>query len=167
MVISCCICQQASRRFITHFWIVVSEKDVCFTASLSPSLFPSEDDLPHIIVYDRIITNKGSGFNTTDGVFMAPMVGVYLFISNSASSGNDHCYLRLIKNGARVGPIANSMARNSLFDSGSMSVALELNTNDRLWIENSNCRVLYGGAVILFTGCKRIFNDKAFFFPMA
>ena len=154
MVISCCAWQQTPWRYIIHSWIVVSDDNVCFTVRLSSSLSPSKDDLPQIIVYDSIITNKGSGFNTTDGVFTAPKAGTYLFIWNSATSGNDYCSLWLKKNGRIVGLLADSIARDSLFDSGSMSVALELSTGDRIWIENSNCRKLDGGSFMSFTGCK-------------
>ena len=33
----------------------------------------------HLIVYDLVLINKGDGYNKGDGIFIAPVTGVYAF----------------------------------------------------------------------------------------
>ena len=145
-------CELIPMTFIVMFWFAVSD-DVCFTAYFESTLL-TFNNLPIVLVYDRVIINKGSGYNTTDEVFTAPKAGTYLFIWNSAHGDDHNCYLTLIQNGINVGLYSNSNSKNALFDSGSMSVALELAVGDKIWIWNINCKYLDGGVYMSFTGCK-------------
>ena len=103
------------------------------------------------------MTNKGSAYNTADGVFTAPRAGNFLFIWNSETNADHQCYLHLYKNGNSVDLAAYSngySADNDNSDGGSMSVVLELTTGDRVWVRTAPCGYLYGGPLISFTGCQ-------------
>ena len=131
--------------------LITENNKVCFTAYLSSD--PGYN-IPNTIVYDRVVTNKGSAYNTADGVFTAPRAGNFLFIWNSETNGNNFCRLYLYKNGKSVDLVAVSDARSANSDGGSMSVVLELTTGDRVWVRAAGCEDLYGGAYISFTGCQ-------------
>ena len=136
----------------------ISDESICFTAYVSSD---PRSHVPSVIIYDRVTTNKGSGYNTADGVFTAPLPGTYLFIWNSVTVNGNLCYLTLFKNGARVDLSAYSDARSfSTVDSGSMSVVLEMTTSDRVWVQNTSCGYLYGSQFISFSGCKIWHKDK-------
>nr|XP_022299491.1 complement C1q-like protein 4 [Crassostrea virginica] len=51
---------------------------VAFYGYMSRSSAPN---LPthHLIVFDLVLTNKGNGYNKGDGIFIAPVTGVYAF----------------------------------------------------------------------------------------
>ena len=100
------------------------------------------------------MTNKGSAYNTANGVFTAPRAGNYIFIWNSMTKSDQYCYLYLYKNGNPVNLAAYSDAHSTNTDGGSMSVVLELTTGDRVWVESGTCGWLYGGDFISFTGCQ-------------
>ena len=131
-------------------YIVISGEDVCFTAYLSSH----PGNVSSVIIYDRVITNKGSGYNTEDGVFTAPRDGMYLFIWNGVTIGGQTCLLDLYKNGRDIGLYAYSDARHQVVDSSSMSVVLELIRGDRVWVRNVNCRYSFPGVYMSFSGCK-------------
>ena len=141
-------------------WIFFLDEDVCFTAYLSSY---AAFNVPSVIIYNRVITNRGSGYNTADGVFTAPRDGTYLFIWNSETYGGHYCYLNLFKNGLDVGFTAYSDALSGHADSGSMSLVLELTTGDRVWVyNNGNCQYLYRLNLVTFSGCK-IWRTKSMF----
>ena len=133
---------------------VISDEDVCFTAYLSS--YPGSN-VPSVIIYDRVITNKGSGYNTADGLFTVPRDGTYLFLWNSMTASGHYCNLYLYKNGANAGLSAYSDSRSANTDSGSMTMVLELSTGDRIWIQSVDCgyiQTVYGWQHISFSGCK-------------
>ena len=134
-----------------HATLISENNKVCFTAYLSsnPGSFISKT-----VVYDRVVTNKGSAYNAADGVFTAPRAGVYIFIWNSMTDRDHYCELDLCKNGNYVHLTAYSDARSGYVDGGSMSVVLELTTGDRVWVRSRRCGYLYGGDFIYFTGCQ-------------
>ena len=123
---------------------------MCFTAYLSyqgPHSYQT-------VAYNRVMTNKGSAYNTTDGVFTAPRAGVYIFIWNSLTTSDNYCYLYLYKNGKSVNLAAFSDGTSAVKDSGSMSVVLDLTTGDRVWVRSAGCAYLYGDVHVSFTGCQ-------------
>ena len=133
------------------WWIFFLDEDVCFTAHFSSFL---GSNVPGIINYDRVTVNKGSGYNTADGVFTASRDGTYLFIWNSVTNGGHYCQLLLYKNGRDVGLTAYSDGLSGHDDSGSISVVLELTVGDRVWVHNGSCGYSYGGSFVSFSGCK-------------
>ena len=124
---------------------------VCFTAYLSsnPGSYYSKT-----VVYDRVMTNKGSAYNTADGVFTAQRAGLYIFIWNSMTNPNKICYQYLYKNGNSINLAAYSNGYSADNDGGTMSVVLELTAGDRIWVRSGHCDFLYGGEFISFTGCQ-------------
>ena len=138
--------------------LISESSKVCFTAHLSSpvgSLNNKYSYSSRTVVYDRVVTNKGSAYNTADGVFTAPRAGTYIFIWNGQTGGENFCYLYLYKNGNSVNLAAFSDSRHSVYDGGSMSVVLELAPGDRVWVRSGLvCGYLYSSDTQSFTGCQ-------------
>ena len=105
------------------------------------------------VVYDKVLTNIGSGYNAADGIFTASRAGIYLFIWNSMTN-RGQCFLYFYKNGVNTKVTAFSDATSAFTDTGSSSLILELKTGDRVWIHDAGCSFLYGREFLTFTGCK-------------
>lgn len=54
--------------------------------------------LHHTLIYDTVITNVGSSYNHHDGVFTAPISGVYVFTWKTYSGFNSDIYTVLMVN---------------------------------------------------------------------
>ncbi|XP_066518448.1 complement C1q-like protein 4 [Hoplias malabaricus] len=75
---------------------------VVFSAALRKfgSLGPFSEETT--VKYSHVFTNKGNGYDSTTGVFTAPISGVYLFLFYDHALGGESAYLTLTKNGERV-----------------------------------------------------------------
>nr|XP_022292399.1 uncharacterized protein LOC111103413 [Crassostrea virginica] len=88
------------------------------------------------LVFPKVITNVGSGYNPSDGVFTAPRAGVYVFFVNVQSYNRFSIYVDIVLNGAtKVRTMANSYGGNDYFDAGPNLAVLSLQTGDRVWVK--------------------------------
>ena len=81
------------------------------------------------LVFPKVITNVGSGYNPSDGIFTAPRAGVYVFFVNvQVYSTNIHA--AIVLNGATK---VRTMAYTN-HDAGPNLAVLSLQTGDRVWV---------------------------------
>ena len=52
------------------------------------------------LVFPKVITNVGNGYNPSDGVFTAPRAGVYVFFVNVQSYSTNNIYVDIVLNGS-------------------------------------------------------------------
>ena len=143
------------RTSIGSYSICSFNKDVCFifsdtcttiafTASLSYNLINHHNKQ---VIFNTVATKAGSGYNTTTGIFTAPVEGNYFFIWHveTANIDNAYCYLYLYKNnnGLQFTANADSRGRNGGSDSGSNSAVLFLHEGDYVGIRTSACYYLH------------------------
>ena len=83
------------------------------------------------LVFPKVITNVGNGYNPSDGVFTAPRAGVYVFFVNVQSYGSQSIYVDIVLNGATK---VRTMAITSN-DAGPNLAVLSLQTGDRVWVK--------------------------------
>ena len=89
------------------------------------------------LVFPHVITNVGNGYNPTDGVFTAPMAGVYVFFVNVQGYNNLYIYTDIMLNGA---PKVRTMSYNGeeqTYLAGPNLAVLYLQTGDRVWIQHA------------------------------
>ena len=84
------------------------------------------------LVFPKVITNVGSGYNPSDGVFTAPRAGLYVFFVNVQSYTNKIIYVDIVLNGASK---VRTMAYTN-YDAGPNLAVLSLQTGDRVWIKH-------------------------------
>ena len=128
-----------------------------FTALLTSAL--SNHNQKHVI-YDVVETNEGSGYNTSTGLFTAPVAGTYVFIWHAMTyahaTGFKTCYLYLHKNYKLLyfTAFADSVGRNGGNDAASNSAVLTLNAGDTVGIRTAECGNLYRRPYTSFSGFK-------------
>ncbi|XP_022291583.1 uncharacterized protein LOC111102925 [Crassostrea virginica] len=83
------------------------------------------------LVFPKVITNVGNGYNSSDGVFTAPRAGVYVFFVNVQGYSNNDVYVDIVLNGANK---VRTMAQTN-YDAGPNLAVLSLQTGDRVWVK--------------------------------
>ncbi|XP_060564594.1 complement C1q subcomponent subunit C-like [Ruditapes philippinarum] len=86
-----------------------------------------------IIIFTTATTNEGSGYDTSTGIFTAPVGGLYQFIVNFCTYVKKHSPLALVQSG-------NVIARSSNYDStdhtcNSFSAVIRVNSSEKIWVK--------------------------------
>ncbi|XP_070196809.1 complement C1q tumor necrosis factor-related protein 3-like [Littorina saxatilis] len=80
--------------------------------------------------FDNFVTNIGGGYDTSTGIFTAPLAGLYAFYLDVMNANKDtELEVKLVKNGATV----DVTLANGLLDQGSYLSPLHLNKGDKVW----------------------------------
>lgn len=111
----------------------VISKKVAFSAT-HPQEFTSRRG--QTIVFPHILSNVGGGYNNQDGVFTAPVDGVYVFFCKITQAyNNSDFYYQFILNGS-VNTITLLYGRSDdTHRSSSTLIVLQLSRGDRVWIK--------------------------------
>lgn len=118
---------------VIFFLFAVISKKVAFSATY-PGHFNSRNG--QTIVFPHILSNVGSGYNNQDGVFTAPVDGVYVFFCKITQSVNDNdLYYQFILNGS-VKTVTLVFGRSDDTNrTSSTLIVLQLSRGDRVWIQ--------------------------------
>jgi hypothetical protein len=112
------------------------------------------------IIYDSVDTNKGSCYNSSNGVFTCPVNGIYTFTWGSIGNDTDTVFRLYIHiNNAQVGGgihlRADTSATGSNYSTGDRTATLSLSANDTVRIKyaaDNGTSSLYGGSYTHFQG---------------
>ena len=88
------------------------------------------------LVFPTVITNVGNGYNPSDGVFTAPLAGVYVFFVNVQGYSSQSIYVSIVLNGATKVRTAAYAAGGDIEEAGPNLAVLSLQTGDRVWIKH-------------------------------
>jgi hypothetical protein len=97
------------------------------------------DRTDKIIIFTTATTNEGSGYDTSTGIFTAPVGGLYQFIVNYCTRIKQHSPLALVLSG-------NVIARSSNYDAStntcsSFSAVIRVKSEEKIWV-----KCLYGSS---------------------
>ncbi|XP_052764805.1 uncharacterized protein LOC128206425 [Mya arenaria] len=88
-----------------------------------------------VIVYERVKTNQGNGYNATTGTFTAPAQGLYLFIMQKCSPPNKYSYLQIMKEGS--GLLTSAHYDEDNHSCSSSQAFVQLDFGETVWIQCS------------------------------
>ena len=105
------------------------------------------------LVFPKVITNVGNGYNPSDGVFTAPRAGVYVFFVNVQGYSSQIIYVDIVLNGAtKVRALAYGGIYN-YYNAGPNLAVLSLQTGDRVWVKyHAGTGYYYDGPITTFSG---------------
>ncbi|XP_048770964.2 collagen alpha-1(X) chain-like [Ostrea edulis] len=108
-----------------------------------------------ILKFNTVLTNLGNHYNPTDGIFIAPVHGLYMFhwTMNCYTSGSNHCGTSLRVNSALKGQIYSGEDGSGYHHTGSNTVIVEVQAGQHVWIQTtswSNVRIYTWSS---FAGC--------------
>ena len=90
------------------------------------------------IIFDIVISNYGSGYNPSTGIFKADKSGWYSFFYNiRVISGNHICWIDLVRNSARIATVYAHSGESAYHHiSDSSMTFIHLNVDDRVWLHS-------------------------------
>lgn len=108
-------------------------KKVAFSATY-PQSFTSVNG--QTIVFPHILFNVGGGYNIQNGVFTAPVEGVYVFFCKitQAMNNNDLVYQFILNGSVKTITLVYGRSDDPYRTSSSL-IALQLSRGDRVWIK--------------------------------
>ncbi|XP_078315570.1 complement C1q tumor necrosis factor-related protein 3-like [Crassostrea virginica] len=110
-----------------------SSRKIGFTASVpSTSKYWNSGTL----VFSKVITNTGNGYNPNNGVFTAPVRGKYVFFVNVQCLDKQSIYVDIVLNDRTV---LRTMAYSN-YDAGPNLAVLSLRQEDRVWVRHAEGR---------------------------
>ncbi|KAL6464269.1 hypothetical protein MHYP_G00265860 [Metynnis hypsauchen] len=111
---------------------------IAFTATLEVpgkrgQIGPHSKDIT--LVFKHVKTNVGEGFNSTTGVFTAPLRGVYFFAFNCFAGASRPMSSALFKNNVNIVSIWDQPSSGDNEDNGFNAATLLLDPGDRVYIK--------------------------------
>lgn len=90
------------------------------------------------IVFDKVITNVGSGYKASTGHFIAPRAGVYAFFVALTNTPQHSASAVLYRNGKWIGHVlAHGTATNTdLYVTSTLPCVVTLFAGDEVWVQN-------------------------------
>lgn len=107
------------------------------------------------VVYDKVITNDGNGYNPLTGIFTAPAEGLYSFSWTTTTQANKCFFTYIAVNGNMIA--RNHAGTDSVDLSASQTVVVHLKTHDKVNIkvqDNYFADLMYGGGWSTFSGFR-------------
>jgi len=116
-----------------------------FHASISHDVSNPSDG--QVIIYDKLLTNNGGSYNSTTGIFRAPVKGIYAFFAYQLTGETKYLETVIVQNGREI---AYTYSGTDNYDSsGSNMVVTQLELGDEVWVHvnghhHDNGRVIVG-----------------------
>lgn len=113
--------------------LIEDRPKLAFSASLGRSGEPiGPFNTAVTLVYKNAITNIGSAYNPTTGIFTAPVKGAYLFTFYQHASASNPSYTALFKNGEQMAVAGDNKSDES--DNSSNGITLQLQAGDQVYV---------------------------------
>ncbi|XP_074518272.1 complement C1q-like protein 3 [Halichoeres trimaculatus] len=128
-------------------------KSVVFSAEAGPrgAIGPFGSDAT--LVYQKVITNIGNGYNSSNGIFTAPYSGVYFFTIFHHAGGKPGTLLTLYKNNELIVQSQDHPAVHETAHNGGNAVFLKLQPGDQVYVRmDPNSHVYGSGYHTTFSG---------------
>ncbi|XP_029513232.1 complement C1q-like protein 2 [Oncorhynchus nerka] len=109
-------------------------RKVIFSAALGGNGHTGPIDHDTTLIFKNVITNIGSAYNPSTGVFAAPIAGVYYFSFFYHAGGSQTKYISLFKNGQRMVTSSDHQSSGDGADNGANAVTLQLEVGDQVFI---------------------------------
>jgi hypothetical protein len=91
------------------------------------------DKFDKTIIFTTATTNEGSGYDTSTGIFTAPVGGLYQFIINYCTYTKTHSPLALVLSGNVMARSSNYVANG--YPCSSFSAVIRVKSEEKIWVK--------------------------------
>ena len=125
---------------------------VAFSAQLSNDVTSMGNNQP--IVFDKVVSNIGNGYNEADGIFTASVAGTYVFTWTAFNKVHTHMQTELVVNNAVYGRTWSDANDHSDVAIASNTVVVTLDSGDVVWIRSNTVHsgTISGNLMTTFSG---------------
>ncbi|XP_077984472.1 uncharacterized protein LOC144439089 [Glandiceps talaboti] len=114
---------------------------VAFSVSKTTSLGPVSSHI--VIVYNKVYSNDGNGYDASTGKFTCPVSGMYYFMISAMRRGSNGIYVCLMKNNTKLPCIWISANSGWANGASSNSVIIDIQQGDEIWARLGDGYALY------------------------
>ncbi|XP_030286444.1 complement C1q-like protein 4 [Sparus aurata] len=107
---------------------------VAFSASMNKGGAYGPFNTDVTLGYNKVYTNIGDAYNSSTGVFTAPVKGVYHFSFFYHAGGHSQSGLRLYKNSEMIVRTSDHQSISDGADNGGNGVVLQLQQGDQVYV---------------------------------
>jgi hypothetical protein len=91
------------------------------------------DTANEILIFDKTFTNEGTGYDTTTGLFTAPVGGLYQFVIHTCTLNTKYAYLGLVLED-RVTAL-HSHYGDVNHSCGSFGAIIRVRSGEKVWVK--------------------------------
>ncbi|XP_052770530.1 multimerin-2-like [Mya arenaria] len=90
------------------------------------------------IEFEQVVLNEGGGYHSSNGLFIAPAAGIYMFAVTLLREPSDSYLHGQIVHAGNVVAKIHGTPDSSTWDQGSQTVFIKLNVGEEVWIRNGD-----------------------------
>ncbi|XP_060603922.1 complement C1q tumor necrosis factor-related protein 2-like [Ruditapes philippinarum] len=125
---------EAEKEKLTQLQGKLKQPQIAFYAHhLKDILLDTKDE---ILIFEKTFTNEGTGYNTSTGLFMAPVGGLYQFVVHTCTENNEYVYLGLVMEGSVIAAHAQYGDKNH--SCNSFGAIIRVRSGEKVWVKSTS-----------------------------
>ncbi|XP_060603914.1 uncharacterized protein LOC132756792 isoform X3 [Ruditapes philippinarum] len=94
------------------------------------------DTTDEILIFEKTFTNEGTGYDTSKGLFTAPVGGLYQFDVHTCAYNGKHSYLGLVMEGNVIAADANF--GDASYGCNNFGAIVRLKSGSKVWVKSTS-----------------------------
>ncbi|XP_060595289.1 caprin-2-like [Ruditapes philippinarum] len=94
------------------------------------------DTTNEILIFEKTFTNEGTGYDTSTGIFTAPVGGLYQFVIHTCAYRGKHAYLGLVMEGNVIAADANY--GDESHGCSNFGALVRVKSGEKVWVKSTS-----------------------------
>jgi hypothetical protein len=94
------------------------------------------DTANEILIFEKTFINEGKGYDTSTGLFMAPVGGLYQFDVHTCAYPKKHIYLGLVMEGKLIAADANY--GDESYGCNTFGAIVRVKPGEKVWVKSTS-----------------------------
>ncbi|XP_060578798.1 complement C1q tumor necrosis factor-related protein 5-like [Ruditapes philippinarum] len=93
------------------------------------------DTTDEILIFEKTFTNEGTGYDTSTGLFTAPVGGLYQFVVHTCPYKEKHAYLGLVLEGNVIA--AHAYDADNTYGCNTFGAIVRVKSGAKIWVKST------------------------------